>query len=259
MRLIITLLFGFIMISCDEHENTPCTYKPLDDYSYNFHPEDQYNFPVRPGMSEWAQFTTGQQMIDACQVPDNVLNEMSTNGLIETCLDYPLLNHMLAFTSVQFGTERQMENFNGFGKLIQKCDAAALMLSRYKLMDATAIPDGDDVTIGRFAIIFIHFGMVLSQPVFIEQLTALEKKQLVNEALIKYEVMVLNVDVYGIFTYKVQALMMARAMQSEGYKPFLNEIAKNEYMSVFVSDAELQGNVETLNLIIDYAKQFTNN
>lgn len=125
-------------------------------------------------------------------------------------------------------------------------------------MDATAIPDGDDdITIGGFAMEFIRFGLVLSQPVFMAQLTTVEKKELVYEAMAKYETFLLNHEVFGIFTAKIQALIMARAMQAEGYRPFLNEITKNEHMSTFVADANLQGNYETLNTVIDYAKQFT--
>lgn len=260
MKLIYIFLLSFILISCDkqEIECTPFAPKPLGEYAYNFYPEDQYDFPVRPGSPEWAEFTTGQQMIDACQVPGAILDEMSTNGLIETCLDYPLLINMLAFTSIQYGTERQMENFNGFGELVQKHDAATLMLARYKFMDATVIPDGDDdITIGSSALMFDRFGMVLSQPVFMAQLTTVEKKELVQEAMAKYETFLLNHEAFGIFTAKIQALIMARAMQVEGYKPFLNEITKNEHISAFVADANLQGNYETLNIVIDYSKQFT--
>ncbi len=260
MKRINIFLLSIVMLSCEKQDTecTPFAPKPLGEYAYNFQPEDQYDFPVRPGTPEWGEFTTGQQKIDACQMPGAILEVISTNGLIETCLDYPLLSTMYAFNSIQYGTERQMENFNGLGKLVQKSDAATLMLARYKYMDATAILDGeDDITIGSSALMFDRFGMVLSQPVFMAQLTTVEKKELVYEAMAKYETFLLNHEVLGILTAEIQALIMARAMQAKGYKPFLNEITKNEYMSAFVADANLKGNYETLNIVIDYAKRFT--
>lgn len=222
MKWINIFSLSLVLFSCDkqEIECTPFAPKPLGEYAYNFHPKDQYDFPIRPGSPEWGEFTTGQEMIDACQVPAIILDVISTNGLIETCFDYPLLTNIFAFTSIQYGTERQMENFNGFGKLIQKSDAATLMLARFKYMDAIAIPEGDDVTIGGFVIGFNRFGMALSQPVFMAQLTTVERKELVHEAMVKYQKFLLNHEVFGIFTVKVQALIMARAMQTEGYSPF---------------------------------------
>lgn len=261
MKLMNVFLLGFLFVSCGEEEYECAWFipNPIEEDSYNFNPDDRYDFPVRPGSQEWSVFTTGQQMIDACQVPDVILDQMSTNGLIETCLDYPLLSNMFAFSSIQLGTKRQMENFNGFGKLVQKNDAATLMLARYRLIDASLVSNENDVSIGDFSVNFISFGMALSQLVFIEQLSTLEKKELVHDAMLKYEVFLLDQEIFGLFILKVQALIMARTMQAEGYRSFLKEIEKNEFLTVFVSDADLQNNIETLNIIIDYAKQFTCN
>jgi len=31
-----------------------------------------WDYPVKPGMEEWRQFKTGQAMVEACQIPQEV-------------------------------------------------------------------------------------------------------------------------------------------------------------------------------------------
>ena len=50
-----------------------------------------WDFPVKPGSAEWASFTTSQQMLDACQIPPEILEELSTKELAEICMNYPFL------------------------------------------------------------------------------------------------------------------------------------------------------------------------
>ena len=97
-------------------------------------PADSYVFPVRPGTPAWAAFTTGQQMVDACQVPTATLRSMSTAGLVYTCLDYPLLGDMLAGFTIQRGARGVMNSFNGFAELARRPEGAALLFARYQQM-----------------------------------------------------------------------------------------------------------------------------
>ena len=52
-----------------------------------------WDYPVKPGMKEWATFETREQMAKACQIPFDVLNTISTKELVTVCLNYPLFNH----------------------------------------------------------------------------------------------------------------------------------------------------------------------
>ena len=77
---------------------------------------------------------------------------------------------------------------------------------------------------------FAYTGMVQAQAIFIEQLTSSERRELLDEAVIKYNQMVLIGDPYSIFNLKIEAVLMARVMITEEYEPFLKEIAKNTNM-----------------------------
>ena len=58
-------------------------------------PSDAYVFPIQPGSDAWRAFMQHTDMVAATQVPLKTLQSMSTEGLIETVLSYPLRIDML--------------------------------------------------------------------------------------------------------------------------------------------------------------------
>lgn len=245
------VLLIIIFIGCGKEDEINCL---------SFTPEasDRYIFPIKPGTPEWKKITDGQKLIDTLQVPEGLLKSMSSYGLVETCLDYPLLGAMMAFDTIQFGVERQMENFNGFHELVTRADAGRIMLARFKQTNVECMPKGDEIIVGNYTLFFVYTGMVQAQFVFIDQLSSGERNELLGEALIKYNHMVLIGDPYSILNLKIEALIMARVMISEKYEPFLDEIANNESMGNFIKFGELINQLETLNTILDYATNFKN-
>ena len=83
-----------------------------------------------------------------------------------------------------------------------------------------------------------------------------ERRELLNEAIKKYIEFEKIGNPYSIFNLKIEALIMARVMVVENYAPFLEEITTNDLMNIFINDVELNNNIETLNIILDYANQF---
>ncbi len=103
-----TLIFASIIIiatliqSCSnesegKEENTYC--KELKEQGII----DNYEYPIVPGTPEWAEFESHVEMIEACQIPEDILTNMCTHGLIVTCLNYPLLSDILVFNIIQLG------------------------------------------------------------------------------------------------------------------------------------------------------------
>ncbi len=243
---IVPLIF-ILLMACNKQEEGIClTFTPK--------PSDQYIFPLRPGMLGWEKLNSGQEMIDTLQIPEDKLETISTYGLVETCLDYPLLGNMLAFENIQKGTESQMNNFNGFIALESRDEAARIMLDRFKLMNPSCPPN--NTNIADYSLFFIYMGMIQAQKIFIEQLAPSERKDLLNEAIKKYIEFEKIGAPYSIFNKKVEALIMARVMVVENFLPFLEEINSNEFIKIFIKDVELNNNIETLDIILDYAHQF---
>src|SRR4051812_33737550 len=89
---------------------------------------DAFKFPITPGMPEWRQLNSHAEMVAKSQVPEHKLRAMSTDGLINTVLSYPLLGDMLAFNSIQEGFDTVARNFNGLHALLERPDAGESLL-----------------------------------------------------------------------------------------------------------------------------------
>jgi len=88
-------------------------------------------------------------------------------------------------------------------------------------------------------------------------LSSAQRRALLQEALSKYAAKeVLVHDVYGMFGLETAAFVMARIMQAEQYAPFAAAVATSSDLRLFVSDVEAQGKLETLNIVVDYARKF---
>ncbi len=246
---LVVLLFASLALAACEKEDHSC--RP---YTAPV-PRDTYVFPVQPGTPAWARLMTGAEMVAACQVPATTLNSMSTEGLIATCLDYPLLFDMTMANSLQRGARGVMSNFNGFGELHQRPSAAALLLDRYQRMRAGCLPKADQQ--GEYSFTFSYVEMIVAQEEYLNQLSSAQRRILLQETLTKYaDKQPYTDDVYGIFGLKTTAFVMARIMQAERYAPFLTELSNSPALQAFITDVNLQGNPQTLDVVVNHAKQF---
>lgn len=89
-----------------------------------------YQYPVTPEMEEWKTFQSLDEMIDACQIPNDILRHMSTENLIESVLDYPLAINLFAYDTPKEGIEKLSSYFNGLQELKIRDDAIELMSAR---------------------------------------------------------------------------------------------------------------------------------
>ena len=251
-----SLLFfcvSVVFLSCQEEEVVPvCTpYEPPSGL-------DTYMYPLRPGMPEWAEIQTGAEMYEVTQVPDSVLQVISTEGLLETWLTYPLLGNIIAWSTLQQGIDNITETFGGLQELGRRPDAGSVMLNRYKQMNLYCIDQfTSDIEIGGFAMTFAFYEAILSQQVFLTKLSEAEQDELLDVALRNYAIKdAYSDEVYFIFDLKTSAVIAARLMQLADYAPFTKAMAQDDYLRVFVEQIELQGQVESIATTIHYANTF---
>lgn len=124
----------------------------------------KYSYPVKQGSSEWKSFTSHQQMVEACTIPDKVLTDLTTAALLESCLDYPLLAEIWAYNSPQKGIEAMRENFKGLQNLIERKDVADKLLTVYRKLLTTELRSLNSlVEKGRFSFQLSFIELLLSQ------------------------------------------------------------------------------------------------
>ena len=136
MKRIFCLLLILVVLSAAVL--TGCAAAGTDGYSIN----EAYAYPVLPGTSEWEALSTLQEKIDACHVPPETLENMTTEALVETVLNYPLLINIYAFNTVELGIASVSSYFSGINELLGREDARAV-LSAYRAQYAANATDTD--------------------------------------------------------------------------------------------------------------------
>jgi len=71
-------------------------------------------------MDEWKNFESHIEMIEACQIPEIILENLSTAALAETVANYPLLTDLLAWSDASLGCQNLVSNFNGLEELLSR-------------------------------------------------------------------------------------------------------------------------------------------
>lgn len=81
-----------------------------------------YQYPILPGTEKWSTLDNHQAMVDACQIPIDILQKMTTKDLVETCVNYPLKTDLYSYSTIKEGIEKVASKFNGFKDLFKRED-----------------------------------------------------------------------------------------------------------------------------------------
>ena len=93
-----------------------------------------FTFPFKPGSTEWKRLKTTSARIAALQIPEDILVKLSTNRILEACLDFPYTYDMFTYNDYDLGFTAISQNFNGFKELLRRKDLADVLLDKYEKM-----------------------------------------------------------------------------------------------------------------------------
>lgn len=279
------LLFLFLMLTlsvschstgnqstCEEWERFGelFTYQAYACFDFPSRPDDSYNYPLRPGMTEWGTLLTTEDKIAACQIPLEIVEKMSTPALIQAIWEYPLLSIRGSCKyNVEFATLQSLNN-NTYTELLIRKDTGLELFKRLVSMDVLAHPY-------RECWESVMVEAWLAQNTFITQLDDGQKRKVVetclkNDALRrKTHVCNYNIDWYLYAAY----LLMARSMAAANYAPFMAAVSNSEGFQWFLDGhtpsfddsrtlpydytpglMERYGPADILQQIITYGEQF---
>ena len=189
-------------------------------------------------------------MKDACQIPIDVLQAMSTEALVTTCLAYPLIGHITAYNDLQTGTESVIAEFNGFQELLKRPDAGAAIVKAYQSMNPEAMQESWSLLKkGQFAFEFLTIEMLLAQPVLYNKLSDAQKKELVAQSLSKFKEKDSRMDVFGGTGLTTSALVMGRILNSEGFQ---GQVSSTPQLQI-ANASQYNVSDETMNLFLSQA------
>ena len=61
---------------------------------------EPYVYPILPGTKEWESFKSKSEMMDACQIPSEIVVAMSTKALTLSVINHPLLDTEVLFMMI---------------------------------------------------------------------------------------------------------------------------------------------------------------
>jgi hypothetical protein len=227
------LLLGFMLLACAafaQQSNTP------------------YEFPVKPGSTQWQSFKTVEDMYAACQIPPNVLTRLSTTALIQTCLQYPAWTTLLIHTTPQLGFEEWKRNFNGIVELMKRRDAPARMVEYYKSVDIKGHTRlKTDLEKGDYTFLIMRVDAMIVQDEIIGNMNSALKRQLLNRSLANYNAVTAD-ELYGFANHASTGRIIVKLADALGDNATRSMIHSRQ-MQEFVTTGNLADREAFLQII----------
>lgn len=181
------------------------------------------------------------------QIPEANLKEMSTDMLVETCINYPLFHVITAFSNVQEGYNQVTADFNGFSELVKRPEAGRSLLNRYR---ATKLETLDTIKSsynqGKLIAEIGYCELMLSQAKFMVRFDKGEIEELMAGSYEKYT----RKSDYNISTFNKQfsVLVMAKALIKSDSN-VAKEMQNDAEISSFLDSAVLKSHNASKNIL----------
>jgi hypothetical protein len=177
----------------------------------------KWDYPIKPGTKEWvaAAFKTGRARIDACQIPQNVLNQLSSQELAELCINYPLYIDYLASDDQRRGIKFMIESFNGLKELAKRKDGTQALINVYQHYPVLTevLQPGEKNYSALLRLPFLE--LLLANEVFINQLDDRQMIEFKRIIVNKYADKVKNSEIYSLYNISHTFLLGAIVLQKQ--------------------------------------------
>ena len=169
-----------------------------------------WDYPVKPGMETWKLFQSNEEMVHACQIPEEIISSLSTEELTDLCLQYPLLYDVFAFNSLNDGLDKLFSDFNGIRELNKRDDASNILINRYnEKVQSFSFLDGTAQEIGKGVfVISVSALEVLLSRVEIQD----KQKEILQSLVAGYEAKFRYVDYFKGFGFKTNLYSRAHVI-----------------------------------------------
>jgi hypothetical protein len=182
-----------------------------------------YVYPVKPGTEEWKALKTQKEKLRVCQVPEDILRNMTPDALVETCLSYPMFDvAIIAHDGRQEGFDALVQDFNGIRELLRRKDVGSSLLSRYRDFDPLAYDTSwTPVKRGYFKLSLNRLEILLSQDTILSNMDAPTRKEILSLTVEKFKAKQQHPDFYKGNALINSAFLAGRIMAHDGHEKFV--------------------------------------
>jgi len=124
-----------------------------------------------------------------CQIPENIIQEISTLDLLIDCLNYPLFTDVFAFNNINTGFSKYLNDFNGFRELLNRSYVGTELINLYREANPENFRTKKTIMEMGDAVVYLsEMELIISYPKIIETLSEEEKKEIIIELLLKKKI-----------------------------------------------------------------------
>ncbi len=253
MRNIYSLLLALFLFSCSK-EGTQVQIKKSECTPFEI--ADTYQYALLPGTDEWKGLQSLTEKVDTSQIPEPILRSISTDGLLETILNYPLINDYIFFDKMQSGFNRIKSEHNGFVEFYKRKEMVRVLVDRYESMSlecGNIYPPfslNGEGSPAEISVLIVEF--MIFQDDF---LSKLNKQQQYNIFTLVYNKHIKKEDAIGKV---VSAALLGKIMYNNNFAPFVAVCEETAFMKMFIESAPVYRPIDVYptEIIEKKAKEF---
>ena len=178
--------------------------------------------------SEWLKYSV-QKRVELSQIPTDLINEMSTDELIITCLNYNLLGDVGLYGSYQEGFAILKKQYNGLSELLKRTDIGPRLLELYKAINLNEFSEKDRFCTIRMNVIL----MLLAEESVLQTLNPSETKDLINECYTKGKLILETKSSFFCFTMETYVGLRCLYIKDSSVQKIINS---NKALKAYVTE-----------------------
>ena len=194
-----------------------------------------YKYPIIPGTASWDSLHGFSEMRAACQVPESILRDLTTEALIQTCLDYPLFLSFTAYDDSLGGMARVISGFNGMQELLTRKDAGSIIIKLYTQLDPrNCDPTWPPLQQGDYTLRLRGLELLIGHNSILSNLSKDQRRQLLALSIDRARAK-LDTRTFGFADVESSALLSARLMLKDRFDEFQTALESNKRLGEFVA------------------------
>ncbi|MBR6286671.1 MAG: hypothetical protein IKR18_06760 [Bacteroidaceae bacterium] len=160
--------------------------------------DGSFVFPFSASDNKWKEFKTVRERKEALQIPETTLKQISTENLLEVCMDYPYIIDMLAYDNPDVGFKALTNGFNGYRELLERKNLKdVIVLSFIDMLDGKAA--NKDLKPGDLSIRIYVLSYILKSQAIFSSLDNLQKQKIKSKIEENYGRIAENPEQFGFF------------------------------------------------------------
>lgn len=92
--------------------------------------EKKYVYPITPNDSAWEKLQTVENKINACRIPQNILDKMTEDQLVQAVLDFPFIYDIFVYSTLEKGVENLEKISDAYRELLKRENAKDSLMGR---------------------------------------------------------------------------------------------------------------------------------